>query len=310
MQQPSLQRKWLPAGLLGAMMLTGLPAQASLVTLNFSGESAMDLSQAFGGTTLGQFIDSTYGPNTGTHDTVLVTGSLTFDSDTAHYQQKSNGSQGHANYLSAVKSAELSFWGQTYQFDIAGLANAQAYGIQTEASGNTSCLGISACTGTPTTNGSLVIDNGVVQIIDANGATRFANRDSFALYLGGAINNTGTALAPAYTPWVANAPNGDQFSIWAFDLSVVSLPDEDLWNTTALPGSAAFFAPEYLDEIRMRVVLTSVTDDGASITPVLFQGAATNFQVTTPVPEPETYALMLAGLGLLGLKQLRKARRG
>jgi hypothetical protein len=54
-----------------------------------------------------------------------------------------------------------------------------------------------------------------------------------------------------------------------------------------------------------------ITRDTADIRSLSFKGNAVvldNFTFTTPVPEPETYAMMLAGLGLLGLMGRRSKR--
>lgn len=49
-------------------------------------------------------------------------------------------------------------------------------------------------------------------------------------------------------------------------------------------------------------LITSVTFSS----PITNAFEASNFSVTTPVPEPETYALMLAGLGMLGFIARRR----
>ena len=53
---------------------------------------------------------------------------------------------------------------------------------------------------------------------------------------------------------------------------------------------------------------------GESITGLIFSSSrdafeATNFSVTTPVPEPETYVLMLAGIGAVGFMSRRRRRQ-
>ena len=58
-------------------------------------------------------------------------------------------------------------------------------------------------------------------------------------------------------------------------------------------------------------VFLGIVRSGADIHAISFQGDAAvldNFAFTTPVPEAETYAMMLAGLGLIGFMARRKSR--
>lgn len=307
MYQHSFKRPLFKACLAGMALLASMTAQAKLVTLEFSADFALNLNQAFGGTTLDSFADSVYGAGTGTGGTVNVNGSMTFDSDTPAYQVGTIGNKGNANYLSPITGADVRFWGNTFVADVVTLNTSRPYQIQTSVSGNVGCLGDKAyCSGTPTSNAGLVSNNVLSQVINPNGTFRYASRDAFALFMGGAINEDFTALVPALGSQVATAPNGDQLLIWSMSLSAVSEPDENLWNTTALPKDASFFDPDYLDAVNLQLVLIGLTNNGNNAFAVPLSGPAATFRVTSPVPEAESYAMMLVGLGLIGL--LRRIR--
>ncbi len=53
-------------------------------------------------------------------------------------------------------------------------------------------------------------------------------------------------------------------------------------------------------------VVTAVTDSGVLKGTIAYDGSALVFANLAPIPEPETYAMLLAGLGILGATARRK----
>lgn len=313
-------RKFLHRGRRAAMAvaLTAVfsAANAAPVTLNFSADFGLNLNQAMGGTTVGQLIDTTYGAGTGTGSTVAVSGSLTYDPATAVHQQVQAGSQATANYLSPITGASLGFWNTTFAGNVGGIASTTPYFMQTDVSGAGGCLGTyNLCSGTATGNAALMINDSQVTVTDINGHQTFASRDSASFVLG--FTTTATDLVSAALPSIYSDANGNQFLLWGMSLYVVGNPDEDLWNSAALPGTADFFDPAHLDYVSVALDMIGLPNgDLSRAFPVRWNGNVSDFSVVgidppTPpagVPEPGSLALMLTSGSLLAV--LRRKHDG
>jgi len=132
---------------------------------------------------------------------------------------------------------------------------------------------------------------------EGNSGATFA--DQFTFTVSGTVGQTLDAIVASISP---TADVGlDITGIWLFagDGTMLSTGSSlqtgatDVWSVS---GDNLTAGDYYL-----RVNGTLVSDDGAS-----FGGA----MMLMPVPEPETYGMMLGGLGILGfLARRRKARR-
>lgn len=76
---------------------------------------------------------------------------------------------------------------------------------------------------------------------------------------------------------------------------------DSYWSNTACPGAPSTVAWNFF------VGGSGVAGFGSNTTP--FSAVAVRATVTAPIPEPETYALMLAGLAVVDAAAKRKARR-
>lgn len=146
-------------------------------------------------------------------------------------------------------------------------------------------------------------------------------------------NSSGEGVATESRAYSAYNPNGPWTLTLSFDQAVMGagLFVIDLFNglgnrrTTlaaydGLNGGgnllATATAPDYNYQLYNKLFL-GVASDTANIRSVVFTNPAPyagdgialdDIRVATPVPEPETYALMLAGLGLLGFAARRSTR--
>lgn len=76
------------------------------------------------------------------------------------------------------------------------------------------------------------------------------------------------------------------------------------YNGLTLLGSVGHSSNGLVDLTAWSGITSIFIDDSSSAAGMAYDHF--NFNSTAPVPEPETYALMLAGLGLLGLARRRK----
>jgi len=124
-------------------------------------------------------------------------------------------------------------------------------------------------------------------------------------FVGGTFFSPGTQRAPADPKLFGTGPTGS-----TLDDSVARLGAFDGVSSTVTPdgfislgdnGSISFNLTSLTSTAGLFMYIGEVGDNG--------EVAGSNFDLrTTPVPEPETYALMLAGLGVMGF--LARRRKG
>lgn len=297
--------------------LAAQSATATPVTIDFTGDFGLDLNRTVYGVNFGALLDTTYGSGTGTSSTVSVSGSITFDSATAPYQELQGAGQGVANYLAPVTDASLNFWDTPVRADISGLAASTPSIMQTDVNGSRGCLGFGTeCRGTSTGNAALVIDDGLVQIVDINGSQTFTSRDSLGFGLGFTTAETG--YFDTYLPSIYQDGMGNDVTVWGMRLSVVGKPGEQLWFSTALPSDPTFFNPENIDYLSISIGLLATPEGNTDNTFfVPLNSIATTYAMTSvdddstgsnAVPEPTSLALLMTS-GVLLAATRRNRRR-
>ena len=151
--------------------------------------------------------------------------------------------------------------------------------------------------GSPVTYGALTFTAGGVSMIggiNANGMAR-------SLFTDGEIAGTTISIEGNYSLFALNAGNFFEAAgpaIFDITTNLVNYSFEQMVSSAVDLGSLTFVgfqagAGEYF---------TSVRWHGESATGV----TEVQLGITTAVPEPETYAMMLAGLGLLGFAARRR----
>jgi hypothetical protein len=126
---------------------------------------------------------------------------------------------------------------------------------------------------------------GIVQNTDANGGP-FGNSQGLGTDLSGTSHITGTETV-TYDPVTHTVSQ---------TMSLVADGNSFAFNASAIFDLQAQFGPT------MTVGLTGATGGGVS------NQVITSWTLTAPVPEPESYAMMLAGLGLTALAVRRRSR--
>lgn len=120
----------------------------------------------------------------------------------------------------------------------------------------------------------------------------------------------GLATAFSYTLSFSSALDSLSFTRPGFNPAIMSA-----WSATAYSATntvlAAVSEGLTFNASPMTFTLTGSGIDHVVFTDNAFSFAGTNFRMdnltlTTPVPEPETYAMLLAGLGLLGWQARRR----
>jgi hypothetical protein len=108
----------------------------------------------------------------------------------------------------------------------------------------------------------------------------------------GSLVSGGVSTRPAFNP-----VTGAQSFVPSADASLS-------FNVAA--GGMNFFSPQPFYEL----ALTSFTTTVSTVTPLaggfLVSNGGGNLNFATPIPEPETYALMLGGLGVMGWMARRR----
>jgi len=118
-----------------------------------------------------------------------------------------------------------------------------------------------------------------------------------------AAASTGTAGVATSTPTFTNFPSGVRSGTYDFTYDMTLAASYNSAFITANGGTVS---------TAMNALLAGLDAEKAyfNLHSSAFPGGELRgFLVAAPVPEPETYALMLAGMGVIGAVARRKARR-
>jgi PEP-CTERM motif len=280
---------------------------ASLITVNFAAGLTFDPTTVVtgGGATAEDIIGQIFGPGFSGTGTARVGASLTYESSTAVFQHAPVGPGSASIYAGPVTAAQVVIGSSTVTANVPLINSSPSSGaFASGLSATTGCFGVAAFVArfcppgltTSPTNGSLVTDNIDVITTLPNGTTVTKSADSLALYIGG------TAGSLEFAPTLSTGAAGP-VHVKSLYLGIIGKPGEDLFTSSALPESLVL-----TDLSRIDSTLVQVLVDGPGLTsPILLQGSATNLNVApAAVPEPGTFVLLGAGLGLISWRTHRQ----
>lgn len=200
-------------------------------------------------------------------------------------------------FKSAITAALI---GAAVMFSASGNANAHAFSIGYENAGVNS---VSVWLGTY--EHGIMSKEGSLNLLGVNGNTFASTTVAYNLLVsskpGGLVDGTTNFFVS--TPLNVNGPLVGSDAIWLSSICSACGPANHWQGATFSGLSAGDYQFTYVPRANPTQEWTPVND---SLNGVFTISGA----VLTPVPEPETYALMLAGLGLVGgFARRRKQKR-
>jgi hypothetical protein len=249
-----------------------------------------------GGQNAGTLINELFGPGIGSTGTVTLNGTFTYDSTTPVLNSNSRS----AGYINAITGASVSIGASTVTADIHNIAANAAtstLGYNTNPSPSLWCNNPSDCSINGlsfTPSGNLVqMNNDTDFALRQNGnLVNYFDRDAISLAVGYTNGNN-------FSPLLSTPSFGD-VNVNSLILVLISDANKSLNDSVVLPNSGSFVTSSEVESSLFAIGFSGAgLTDGFSLS-----GQLTNF-TTSPVPEPETYAMLLAGLGLLGWRMRR-----
>jgi hypothetical protein len=296
-----LMNKWF----LGVLFGLSLPLSiyAAPVTVSYSATVGFDPSAtvAVGGQNAATLINELFGPGIGSAGTATLTGTFTYESTTPALNSNSRS----AGYINAITGASVSIGASTVTADvhnIAANAATSTLGYNTNPSPSLWCntpldCSLNGLSFTP--SGNLVqMNNDTDFVLQQNGnQVNYFDRDAISLAIG---YTHGSNFLP-----LLSTPTFGDVNVKSLTLVLISDANKSLNDSMLLPNSASFVTSSEVESSLFTVDFVGIGLTGG----FTLNGQLTNF-TTSPLPEPETYAMLLAGLGVVSFlgRQKRRSR--
>ncbi|MEO6824830.1 MAG: PEPxxWA-CTERM sorting domain-containing protein [Nitrosospira sp.] len=276
-------------------------ASAAPVTVSYSATIGFNPSATVGvgGQNAGTLINELFGPGIGSTGTATLTGTFTYESTTPAFNINNRG----AGYVNAITGATATIGASMVAADIHDIAaNAATSGIGYNTNPSDGfCSGRESCSAvglafTPTGNVVNAINNSDFFILQNGNRVDYFNRDAIFLSIGFTDSHNN------FSPLLSTPSFGD-INVHGLTLGLISNASRSLIDSVLLPDSASFVISSEVESS-----LFSLEFSGTGLAnDFTLNGQLTNF-TTSPVPEPESWAMMIAGLALLGsrIRRLKK----
>lgn len=275
-----------------AFLVASSVTQAALVTLNFSGTGLAHFGDFNG-------VD------------VDVMGYITYDSTLSPSESVAFGFGATSSYHQPVVSASFTALGGIETIaDMTTINNGDPFLFASSIQTSTTCLGtVSLCPdGTPTTNAAHVGDETESTYIDSNGQVQYSSRDSLSFVLGG----PGSGLP--FTPFLTLTTATETIPLFLAGVGafIYGLDGANLWDGTALPNSADFFAPELIEAAHLNLLywipsystwLFVDTLNSLALSVSAENGSGNGGGSVGAVPEPATLLLVFLAVILFAIQR-------
>lgn len=152
----------------------------------------------------------------------------------------------------------------------------------------------------------------------STGGLTFTSRGGFMVIQGGSIPNSNGTNSLTFNPWwppeveglhgphvEITKTGGGVFDLISIDMTISTCWDCDATETIFINGSPILIT-QGMQTFTLGLTDVSVVNIYGTIVADNTWWALDNIVVAIPVPEPEIYAMLLAGLGLLGFTIRRK----
>jgi hypothetical protein len=287
--------------LVGILFGLGIPLSlhAAPVTVSYSATIGFDPSATVGvgGQNAGTLINELFGPGIGSSGTATLTGTFTYESTTPAF----NINNESAGYVNSITSATATIGSSTVTANIGEIAANAAtseVGYNTNA-GTSFCETREECASggqayTPTGNVIQINNDSDFQIIQNGGSATYFNRDAVSLGIG--LTDSSNNFSP-----LLSAPSFGDINVHGLQLILVSNANRSLIDSVLLPDSGSFVTS---GQVETSLLELEFSGPGLRNNFTL-DGHLTNF-TTSPAPEPETYAMLLAGLCVIGFMARRR----
>lgn len=288
---------------LGVLLAMAIPfsASATPVTVSYSATIGFNPSATVGvgGQNAGMLINELFGPGIGSTGSATLTGTFTYESTTPAF----NINNRSAGYVNAITGATATIGTPTVAaniHDIEANAATSDFGYNTNPSAGF-CSDREGCAAfglpfTPTGNVVQLVNNTDFSLLQNGNRVNYFNRDGVFLGIGSTDSDSN------FSPLLSTSSFGD-VNVHGLTLILISNASRSLIDSVLLPDSASFVTSSQVETSIFELVFSG---PGLANNFIL-NGQLTNF-TTSPVPEPESWAMMMAGLALLGsrIRRLKK----
>ncbi len=288
---------------LGVLFGLSLPLSiyAAPVTVSYSATIGFDPSATVGagGQNASTLINELFGPGIGSTGAATLTGTFTYESTTPAF----NSNNSSAGYANSITSATATIGRSTVTANLSEIsANAATseVGYNTNA-GSGFCetreeCAVGGLAYTPTGNVIQVVNDSSFRIIQNQngGSSSYFNRDAIVLGIG--LTDSNNNFSP-----LLSTPSFGNINVHGMQLTFISNASRSLIDSVSLPDSNSFVTSSQVE-----TSLLGLTFSGPGLkNNFTLNGHLTDF-TTSPAPEPETYAMLLAGLGIVSFLGRRK----